>query len=563
MSTRISTDMGELKRPTTRVHAPPGGGSTFVFGDDSTSASLGTNSRNPPHFDTKTELPPPTPLQSPMDVVAFKTSTRVRVALIQTTSDAELINAAVQNCQTKLQTQSLDFEIFQVGTIEQLPYAANKVTKSGAFDGAICFGYLATQDPQFATFSAALTQSFMKISVQNVRPIVQALLMTESRVALVKVRSGWGTAFADDIMALIHVGGYNKPSMYPASGALENKPFEISRGNLLPAKLLRGSTTVQQSLERLRTSLFEHGATGIRTLGRKFRIIDDDGNRLLSLEEFRKALREHAMALRESDQDELFHFIDTNHSGSINYDEFLLAVRGELNDRRMQLVLMAFQSLDTDGNHVVDLNDLKGKYNVTKHPQVLEGRKTEDEVLLEFLDTFDGGAKDNKVHPNEFVRYYANISASIDDDDYFELMIRNAWHLSGGEGACANTTCRRVLVEHDDGSHTIEEVKNDMGIAAGNVEAIRTNLQAQGIQDIQSVSMKDTIQTEANKRANFVFLKNYYFLIWDKKNKVDLRRAVIGCLVAAVLLGSNTPAKLDEWYYVVSTLGAPSSLDLD
>ena len=31
--------------------------------------------------------------------------------------------------------------------------------------------------------------------------------------------------------------------------------------------------------------------------------------------------------------------------------------------------------------------------------------------------------------------YYANISASVDDDDNFELIIRNAWHISGGKGA--------------------------------------------------------------------------------------------------------------------------------
>lgn len=47
----------------------------------------------------------------------------------------------------------------------------------------------------------------------------------------------------------------------------------------------------------------------------------------------------------------------------------------------------------------------------------------------------------------------------IDSDNYFELMIRNAWHISGGTGQCANTTCRRVLVIHFDGHQTVEEIK--------------------------------------------------------------------------------------------------------
>ena len=64
------------------------------------------------------------------------------------------------------------------------------------------------------------------------------------------------------------------------------------------------------------------------------------------------------------------------------------------------------------------------------------------------------------------MNYYSNVSASIDDDDYFELMIRNAWHISGGEGWCANTSNRRVLVTDDDGKQTVEEVKDDLGVKA-------------------------------------------------------------------------------------------------
>lgn len=58
------------------------------------------------------------------------------------------------------------------------------------------------------------------------------------------------------------------------------------------------------------------------------------------------------------------------------------------------------------------------------HPLQLVQRAA-GEVLKEFLETFDAGEKDGKVTLKEFERYYANISASIDDDDYFELVIRN------------------------------------------------------------------------------------------------------------------------------------------
>ena len=43
---------------------------------------------------------------------------------------------------------------------------------------------------------------------------------------------------------------------------------------------------------------------------------------------------------------ELFQFFDEDCSGSVSYDEFLLAVRGELNDRRARLVDMAFNVVD-------------------------------------------------------------------------------------------------------------------------------------------------------------------------------------------------------------------------
>ena len=94
--------------------------------------------------------------------------------------------------------------------------------------------------------------------------------------------------------------------------------------------------------------------------------------------------------------------------------------------------------IDRDGSGYLDPNDIRNTYNASKHPDVLEGKKTEEQVLVEFLETFEthlnmreGRASDGKVSLEEFVEYYKNISSSIDNDDYFTLMMNNSWNLRG------------------------------------------------------------------------------------------------------------------------------------
>jgi hypothetical protein len=44
--------------------------------------------------------------------------------------------------------------------------------------------------------------------------------------------------------------------------------------------------------------------------------------------------------------------------------------------------------MDKDGSGIIDILDIKGTYNASKHPEFISGKKTEDEILFEFLDTF-------------------------------------------------------------------------------------------------------------------------------------------------------------------------------
>ena len=70
------------------------------------------------------------------------------------------------------------------------------------------------------------------------------------------------------------------------------------------------------------------------------------------------------------------------------------------------------------------------------HPDVKSGKRTEDEVLTEFLETFEthyntitGGQNDGIITPEEWLEYYTHVSASIDNDAYFELMMSNTWNI--------------------------------------------------------------------------------------------------------------------------------------
>ena len=166
--------------------------------------------------------------------------------------------------------------------------------------------------------------------------------------------------------------------------------------------------------------------------------MDDDNSKNLDMSEFTKAMRDFRVDIQPMEIDMLFKEFDTDGSGSIDYDEFVRGVRGPMNSFRKALAMKAFNIMDKDKSGVLDIRDIKGVYNAKFHPDVKAGKRTEDEILGEFLETFEthhsircGGPKDQSVTKEEWIEYYNNISASIDTDEYFELMMNSAWNLDG------------------------------------------------------------------------------------------------------------------------------------
>jgi len=106
--------------------------------------------------------------------------------------------------------------------------------------------------------------------------------------------------------------------------------------------------------------------------------MDDNNSRSLSIDEFRKALKDFRIDIQDDQVAIVFNAFDLNRDGTISYDEFLRIIRGDLSPFRLVLVKKAFQKLDRNSSGIVDINDIRGVYSAAKHPDVMSGKKTED-----------------------------------------------------------------------------------------------------------------------------------------------------------------------------------------
>lgn len=149
------------------------------------------------------------------------------------------------------------------------------------------------------------------------------------------------------------------------------------------------SYSEQQLLDLFRSKLAARGARGLIGLAKQFKIADDDNSKDLDMYEFKKAVRDFRVSLEDRDSERLFRIFDRDGSGRIDYEEFLRGVRGEMNQFRVNLCKKAFNIMDKDRSGILDLDDIKQAYNAKSHPDVKAGKKTEDDILMEFLDTFE------------------------------------------------------------------------------------------------------------------------------------------------------------------------------
>mmetsp|Transcript_10370 Transcript_10370/g.17407 ORF Transcript_10370/g.17407 Transcript_10370/m.17407 type:complete len:377 (+) Transcript_10370:3-1133(+) len=187
-------------------------------------------------------------------------------------------------------------------------------------------------------------------------------------------------------------------------------------------------------MHRLRESLVQRGADGIRGLARHFKICDKQAPfGKLDAHEFARCCSLNRLDLNDREIAVLMSHFDRDGNGVISYEEFLRSLRGRLSHPRKQMALRVFHALDAQsagGEHgYLTVRTIDPIYSTSRHPAVVAGKMTRKQVLKEFLDAFEGpeGNRDGRVTLEEWLRYYEEVSSSIDTDDHFIELLQTTW----------------------------------------------------------------------------------------------------------------------------------------
>lgn len=167
-------------------------------------------------------------------------------------------------------------------------------------------------------------------------------------------------------------------------------------------------------------------------LQRIFQMMDDDNNGSLSQIEFWKACKDFKVGISEENVPILFKAFDVNGDGTMDYDEFLILVRGEMSEERTNFVKQIYEFLVERRGNDISVDDIKSAFLADKHPDVIQGHRTSDNVLVEFIETFEahhnlGDPNNRQVSMNEWIDYFTSVSATFDSDDHFSLMLSNTF----------------------------------------------------------------------------------------------------------------------------------------
>ena len=196
-------------------------------------------------------------------------------------------------------------------------------------------------------------------------------------------------------------------------------------------------------MAHLRNNLVQRGPRGLMSIRRTFMLIDENSDKRIQFSEFEKMFKRYRFNLSQVEINNLFNYFDKDGSGYIDYGEFIGGILGDLSKFRKDILKQVFDKIDKNETGTITVGQLREAYNPKEHPLVRQGKRSEDEILGDFIDSLEYqfsllnekndeenvDVNDIKIDFDDFCDFYKTISVSIEDDKYFEVMVMSEWGL--------------------------------------------------------------------------------------------------------------------------------------
>ena len=197
---------------------------------------------------------------------------------------------------------------------------------------------------------------------------------------------------------------------------------------------------IEDLIGHLRYIILQRGPRGLMALKRTFMLLDENSDKKISFADFEKMFKRYRFNLSQVEINNLFNYFDEDKSGFIDYSLFLTKVQGELNEFRKNILKQVFQKLDKNETGFITVKTLRDNYDPKGHPLFRQGKRSQDEILGEFIDILEYhfnllnekneeniDINDIKIDFDEFCEFYKTISISVEEDKYFEIMVLSEW----------------------------------------------------------------------------------------------------------------------------------------
>ncbi|XP_069760413.1 calcyphosin-2 isoform X2 [Narcine bancroftii] len=209
---------------------------------------------------------------------------------------------------------------------------------------------------------------------------------------------------------------------------IAKRSFTTSAEPSLSKQEIDDRNTLLSAQRLLREKLKNRGVRTMTRLGKFLWQQDSSKSRVLAKTELKKVLKVFHLELPDEVFELIWVLLDQDCSGRVDYHQFVHAIIGEMNEFRKAYVRKAYMKLDPNKTGSISVNDISKFYNLKKHPIVLSGEASEQQVRSAFLDTLqECSTRPGEVTYCEFECYYEGLSLEIESTEDFVNILRNCW----------------------------------------------------------------------------------------------------------------------------------------